>query len=81
LAPALSLLAFLTVMAALDVWRNPFLKISNTLLETAHFDERSRLDAVPVFENQSARQTKPIRIVMIKFCIKSIIKRSSRSRR
>jgi len=34
---------------------------------------------VPVFEKRSARQLKPIRIVMIKFSTKSIIKWSSRS--
>jgi hypothetical protein len=40
LAPALSLLAFLTVMAALVVWKNPFLIKRNTLPETAPFDEQ-----------------------------------------
>jgi hypothetical protein len=33
--------------------------------------QRSRLAAVPVFEKRSARQLKPIRIVMIKFSTKS----------
>jgi hypothetical protein len=32
--------------------------------------QRSRLAAVPVFEKLSARQPKPIRIVMIKFSTK-----------
>lgn len=40
LAPALSLLVLLMVMAALVAWKNPFLKRSNTLLETAPFDEQ-----------------------------------------
>jgi hypothetical protein len=30
----------LSVMAALVVWKNPFLKRSNPLLETAPFDEQ-----------------------------------------
>jgi hypothetical protein len=34
--------------------------------------------AMPVFEKQSARHWKPIRKLMIKFCAKSIMKRSSR---
>jgi hypothetical protein len=36
-----------------------------------HFCQRSRLAAVPVFEKQSARQLKPIRMLMIKFSTKS----------
>ena len=40
LAPALSLLVLLTVMAELVAWKNPFLKRSNTLVETAPFDEQ-----------------------------------------
>jgi hypothetical protein len=52
-------------------FRNYFLSVKSSRVVKKGDAQRSRLAAVPVFEKQSARLPKPIRMLMFKFSTKS----------